>query len=170
MSEKAARHDVCSGCGLPVAGGDEGCQALFESVGLRGFADPRFGRLHRMVVDIYALQHPARYCISAKSLAAHLCGLCELVERGGDTALPNMSLQRWLNGSVDIAKPGLPESRGALTIAGIAAVDSPVAYAQAVGKWADAVWLAYAPLHPLARDWLDRALSAGSPKQRHGHT
>jgi hypothetical protein len=53
--------DVCSSCGLAVAGGVEGCQRLFESLGLREFEDMRFARYHRIVVDVYAMQHPDRY-------------------------------------------------------------------------------------------------------------
>lgn len=168
MTEEAAQSDICTGCGLAIPGGDEACNARFQDLGARGFGDARFGRVHRKVVDTYTLQHPDRYCVSAKSLAAHLCGLCELIERGGNPALPNMDLQRWLNGAVDIAKPALPQRRGAITIADVDGIDDPAAYVAAVDEWAAETWSAYAPLHALARDWLDRAL-AGGPARRHGH-
>jgi hypothetical protein len=37
---------------LAVAGGLQGCQRLFESIGLREYEDMRFGRYHRIVVDV----------------------------------------------------------------------------------------------------------------------
>jgi hypothetical protein len=168
MNDLSAPVEACSGCGLAVAGGDEGCNALFQELTGRSFTDLRFGRVHRMVVDIYALQHPDRYCVSAKSLAAHLCGLCDLIERGGDPALPNMTLRRWLDGAVDIAKPDLPADRGTMTIADINTIDDPAAFADSVRKWGNVVWAAYAPLHAIARAWLDRALAEAPAKQRHG--
>ncbi len=167
MSDQAAQPNVCSGCGLAIPGGDDACNALFQNLGARSFGDARFGGVHRKVVDTYTLQHPDRYCISAKSLAAHLCGLCELMERDGNPALPNMALQQWLNGTVDIDKPKLPKRRGTMTIADVNAIDDPSAFVAAVDNWAADVWQAYAPLHAIARDWLDRAIAGGADK-RHG--
>jgi hypothetical protein len=63
--------------GLP---GDHGLLA-------RDFTDAAYFRVHRMIVDTYCLQHPDRYCVSAKSLAAHLTGLCWLIEHGGSREL-----------------------------------------------------------------------------------
>jgi hypothetical protein len=157
----------CSGCGLAVEGGDAACHRFFEDLTARSFTDIRFGGVHRMVVDIYALQHPDRYCISAKSLAAHLCGLCEIVERGGNPTLPNKALRAWLDGPSDLLRPELPKERGAMTIGDVRTIAAPEAYREAVRNWADSVWAAYRPLHALARQWLDQALSARS-KSRPG--
>ena len=160
-------EERCSGCGLAIAGGDEGCNALLQDLNQRAFTDVRYGRLLSMGIDIYALQHPARYCRSAKSLAAHLCGLCGIVERDQEPALPNMALRAWLDGSVDIAKPELPSARGTMTIADLLAANDPEAFGDTVWRWGRDVWSAYEPLHPVARAWLDRA-EATSSRQRHG--
>lgn len=71
---------------------------MFEEFGARSFADPPYWRVHRMMVDAYCLQHPERYCVSAKSLAAHLTGLCCAFEHGGHPSV-NAAVQRWLNGA-----------------------------------------------------------------------
>ena len=89
--------DSCPSCGLAAAGGAEGCQRLFESIGLREFEDMRFARYHRIVVDVYAMQHPDRYGRSAKSFAAHLTGLCAWVEDEDGAQSVNASVQRWLH-------------------------------------------------------------------------
>ena len=65
-------NEVCASCGVLVDAGTEGCQRLFESIGPREYEDMRFGRYHRILVDVYAIQHPDRYGRSAKSFAAHL--------------------------------------------------------------------------------------------------
>ena len=61
---------------MPIKGGETGCQKIFEDLLARDFGNVLYFRSHRMLVDTYALQHPERYCVSAKSLAAHLTGLC----------------------------------------------------------------------------------------------
>jgi hypothetical protein len=108
--------EACTSCGLAVAGGTEGCQRIFESIGLREYEDMRFARYHRIVVDLYAMQHPDRYGRSAKSFAAHLTGLCAWLENEERTPSVNAAVQRWLSGPSPIVRPMLPSSYGALTI------------------------------------------------------
>ncbi len=57
-----------------VPDGTAGCVALFEEVQVRDYSDFRYARVYRKMVDTYCLQHPDRYCASAKSFAAHLTG------------------------------------------------------------------------------------------------
>jgi len=151
--------DVCSSCGLAVAGGVEGCQRLFESLGLREFEDMRFARYHRIVVDVYAMQHPDRYGRSAKSFAAHLTGLCSWLDDEANAMSTNAAVQRWLNGPSPIAKPPLPASYGRVTIRELADADDPVRYREAVLSWARSTWAAYASLHALARAWIATSLA-----------
>ena len=149
----------CAGCGLNIEGGTEGCQRLFEELVGRDFSDVRYGRLHGMLVDTYCLQHPDRYCVSGKSLAAHLCGLCLIMERGGSRAQPHEPLRRWLDGPKKLDKPRLPARRGSITIAAIRDADGPEAHAVALDRWAKDVWAAYSTVHEQARTWLDAATS-----------
>jgi len=149
---------------MQAKGGETGCQAIFEELLARDFGNVLYFRSHRMLVDTYALQHPERYCASAKSLAAHLTGLCWLLEHGGSRAVGGEALRRWLNGKPEIEKPELPALRGELTIAGTIATRDPESYGRAVEAWARSTWQAYAPLHPLARRWIDAAVAAERPK------
>ena len=149
--------DMCAGCGLAIEGGTEGCQALFDEMTLRALSDVRYARLHRLSVDVYAMQHPDRYGRSAKSFAAHLTGLCCGVEFGGSETV-NAAVQRWLSGSVPITRPTEPAQRGAMTIADVLAAEGPAEHAGAVERWARTTWDAYAALHALARAWIATAL------------
>lgn len=79
MPEGQETTERCSGCGLVVRGGTAGCQAIMDDLLARDFSNVAYFRVHRMMVDTYCLQHPERYCVSAKSLAAHLTGLCWLI-------------------------------------------------------------------------------------------
>jgi len=107
----------------------------------------------RLTIDVYCLQHPERYCVSAKSLAAHLTGLCWALEHGiSEGGL--RELQRRLDGRHDLVKPPLPSSRGTLTVADIARVAGPDEYMKALDGWARSTWAAYADLQETARAWI----------------
>ena len=150
---------TCAGCGLEIAGGTDGCQALFDQFRLRESAELARGYgSTRLTIDIYSVQHPDRYCVSAKSLAAHLTGLCWAVERGGSEA-GLQAMQRWLNGSVPLDKPVIPKDRGQLTVADISGAADQAAYEAALDRWARSTWEAYSPLHEIARHWIDEAVS-----------
>ena len=157
----------CAGCGLLVEDGTEGCQKLFERLVERDFSDVRYGRVHGLVVDCYCLQHPARYCVSGKSFAAHLCGLCERLEGDAGYGEHDERLRRWLDGDRRPDKPAeLPAFRGAVTIAEVLAADAPETHILTAERWARAIWEAYAPFHPLARRWLGEAQAFTPPMKR----
>ena len=147
--------DRCTGCGHPA--GDAGCRAEFEVLLARDFSDSAYFRLHRLMVDTYSLQHPDRHCVSAKSLAAHLTGLCWALEHGGATAVGDGDLGRWLDGPVELDKPPIPELRGERTIQTAMAAVGLEAYQAAVEGWARSTWEAYSALHPIARQWSTEA-------------
>lgn len=150
--------ESCAGCGLAIAGGTAACNDLFMELVARASGDLRYGRLQRFMVDVYALQHPDAYCESAKSFAAHLCGLCCAMEFDAAPSVHDAIL-RWLNGPAPVARPSAPEARGALTIADVRAMP-PETYEAALRRWAESVWVAYAPLHATAREWVNAALEA----------
>lgn len=148
--------EACTGCGLVIAGGAAGCQALFDEFRAREMAElaPSYEST-RLTVDVYCLQHPDRYCVSAKSLAAHLTGVGWALERGGgEWGL--RTLQRWLDRGARLEKPALPDRRGGLTIADV----SPDDYAKTRDRWARTTWAAYSGLHEIARRWIDEAVGS----------
>jgi len=151
--------DVCEGCGLHVAGGTAGCQAMFDEFRVREMSQlaPSYAST-RLTVDVYCLQHPDRYCVSAKSLAAHLTGVGWAVERGGgEWGLRR--LQRWLDSGPRLEKPALPAGHAALTIADVAGIADTDTYIAALDRWARSSWAAYSELHDIARRWIDAAVA-----------
>lgn len=149
---------ACAGCGVVVPGGSDGCQARFEEVLAREFADPALFRVHRLTVDTYSLQHPERYCASAISLAAHLTGLCAALEHD-DPAFVLSRVGQWLNRRPRLDKPALPSTRGRLTLLDAGEPDEPLGWAERVGRWARVTWEAHAPLHAQAHAWIAAALA-----------
>ena len=156
--------EPCSGCGLQVPGGATGCQSIMDTLLALQFSHPAYFAVHRLFVDTYSMQHPERYCVSFKSLAAHLAHLCWSLECGGSRALPSEGIRRWVERQADSVKPALPELRGTVTIDSVARTTTPAEHHQAVEIWARATWEAYASLHSTARHWVDLAL--GGEKRR----
>lgn len=152
--------EVCPECGMRSGAGQLNCAALRDVLLARDFEQPvRYWKHHRLAVDAYCVQHSS-YVESAKSLAAHLCGLCVALEENNDPDKLKR-LQHWLSTNPNLPKPELPSFRGRLTIADVSGIDDPAAYGRAVEAWARATWEAYRLLHPIAREWL--AMSEGRP-------
>jgi hypothetical protein len=150
-------------CGLRIAAGEPNCDMRRDQLLARDYEQSAlYWSYHRMAVDAYCLQHSA-YVASPKSFAAHLCGLCVAIEHRNDAGILRR-LQQWLSTNPALQKPALPTFRGEVTIGDVCNLDDPVEFGKAVNGWARSVWQAYHDFQPLARQWLDRALSRTSVK------
>lgn len=145
--------NTCPECGMRIDDGQPTCAALRDALLARDFEQPvPYWKYHRLAVDTYCVQH-SPYVKSAKSLAAHLCGLCVALEQNNNPKQLKQ-LQVWLSTNPKLAKPELPAFRGQLTIANVTGIDDPSSYGEAVEAWARSAWEAYAGLHRIAREWL----------------
>lgn len=153
-------ENICIDCGTVVPDGRAGCLKLFEEIIAREFSDYRFGKIHRLTVDVYSLQHPDEYMRSGKSFAAHLTGICAALENAGEQAFAvNQTIQKWLSTNPAIEKPArLPERRGTLTITHIHDVADSDEYGRRVREWAQDVWKAWSEHHELARNLISEAV------------
>jgi len=149
----------CPECRRAIAGGLAACQTDFEALQGRALSEPSSVAIHRLMVDAYSLQHPERYCLSAKSYAAHLTGMLAAMEHASKPEVLR-TLQRWLSSGPALKKPPLPESRGELTIASVLATRERLAMDRAIRAWGESAWAAYAPWHDLARRWAAAAFAA----------
>ena len=148
---------ACGGCGWIVEGGSTGCREHFEALLARDFSDARFFGVHRLFVDCYCLQHPDDFCASAKSLAAHLVGLAQILDDEASPATGSPDLRNWLDGNRMLEKPSLPADRGAVTLADLVLIEDPAEWRSAVRRWAESTWSACGDLHGLARRWAAEA-------------
>ena len=148
---------VCVDCGAAVPEGKVGCQRMFEEVIAREFSDYRYGRIHRLTVDAYCLQHPEPYMRSGKSFAAHLTGMCAALEYEDGPEI-NRVVQKWLSGNPKIDKPAsLPAHRGDITVMYIHSAADAEEHLKRVQEWARAVWEAWSEYHDLARQLISEA-------------
>jgi len=150
---------ACEDCGAVVAEGRTGCLHVFEEILAREFSDYHYGRIHRLTVDAYSLQHPDQYMRSGKSFAAHLTGMCAAIENE-DAIIINRTVQQWLSTNPTIEKPNrIPEQRGDLSITYIHNASDADEHISRVREWAHVVWTAWAEHHGLARRWITEAAS-----------
>jgi Family of unknown function (DUF5946) len=157
---KNAPGDVCEECGAVVAEGRAGCLKIFEEILAREFGDYRYGRIHRLTVDAYSLQHPEEYMRSGKSFAAHLTGMCAALEYE-DTLTINQTVQKWLSTNPKVEKPAeLPEHRGSLTITYIHGASDAEEHSRRVREWAQDVWGVWSKHYDLARRLIRDATAA----------
>ena len=158
MTSAGVLATSCPECGAEVNGGREACQRLFDEVLAKEFRDFRYGRIHRLTVDAYSLQHPAEYMRSAKSYAAHLTGMYAALE-SSIAAETNRAVQQWLNGPKALTRPGepAPRQRGSLTILHVHAAVDPDDHIRRVREWALSTWLAWRDYHHVARQWVEQA-------------
>ena len=156
---KNTSDDVCQDCGAVVAEGRAGCLKLFEDILAKEFSDYRYGRVHRLTVDAYSLQHPDKYMRSGKSFAAHLAGMCAALE-GEDTLSINQVVQRWLSTNPQVERAAhIPEQRGDLTIAHVHGATDADEHVRRVREWAQSAWSAWSENHDLARRLINEAAS-----------
>jgi len=143
-----------------MLGGRAGCQAAFDRMSAQSYTSPARGAMHNMLVDVYTVQHPEEYGISAKSYIRHLFALGVLLEFPGDARLYWATPQ---NGNpVPVPpKPALLTSRGTLTIEHVLDAVDDAKYAQLLREWAADVWRAYAPQHDVYRKYLAAVRAAG---------
>jgi Family of unknown function (DUF5946) len=143
---------ICS-CGLESG---QKCKELFEAILAKEFSDYRYGKIHRLTVDAYCLQHPDVYMVSAKSFAAHLVGMYCAMKYDGDADLLK-DLQKWLNGKKQLVKPAMLKEFGDLTISHLAVAKDADDHSKLVKEWAESAWESYAVYHDLAKDWIEKA-------------
>ena len=165
MNDESKTASVCESCGEAVTDGKAGCVKLFEAILAREFSDYRYGKIHRLTVDSYALQHPDEYMRSGKSFAAHLTGMCAALEHEDGFAV-NQVVQRWLSTNPQIDKPAdIPKQRGSLTISYILNAEDTEVHIKRVREWARDIWAAWSEHHDLASRLITEATAQSRKSQ-----
>ncbi len=151
---------VCEDCGAIVAEGGARCLKLFEEIIAKEFGDYRYGKIHRLTVDAYSLQHPDKYMRSGKSFAAHLTGVYVALQLKDPSGV-NRAVQKWLGTNPKIVKPdALPKQKENITITFIHNAVDAGEHERRVREWARAVWSAWSEHHALAKHLTDEATKA----------
>src|SRR5262245_20348838 len=153
----------CIGCGALVddssdpthdyVGCSPRCWTIFGEVLAKEYSDYRFGTVHRLTVDTYAVQHPGKpERRTIKSVAVHLIGLHLSLELNFDRIQAVKILQAAAERSSSFIWLDPPESSGSMTIIDVhRAGDNPLEHKRLVNEWARTTWAAWARHHPKVR-------------------
>jgi hypothetical protein len=140
----------------PSFGSAPGCWLRFTEILAKEFGDIRYGSVHQLTVDAYAVQHPglpARR--TAQSVAVHLVGLCLALERGRSA----MELPYLRKCFVEARRPfpwlEPPPDMGELTVNDVVAASTPEEHRTLVDRWARSAWGAWSRHHAHVRAWAD---------------
>lgn len=131
-----------------------GCWAGFGEVLAGDYASRRRMRVHQLVVDAYAAQHPGDGALpqQVQSVGLHLMTLCLFLEAGTDPAL-GTALHRKM-----VRRPTFTRLErsgvGELTWRHLPQGGSTQAFRDAAYEWAESVWCTYEEAQPTVRTWL----------------
>jgi hypothetical protein len=139
-------------------GASPACWRLYGRVSTLSWGRPDDLALDRLVIDAYGAQHPGRRQVRAvQSVAVHLMGLCNVLERAREPRIvPTRDRQR-VRRTLDLHWLEPPSPIGALTVHGPLRANGPEEHAVSVEAWARDVWAAWATHHETVRSWLDVA-------------
>lgn len=156
----------CPGCGcvLPAVEGpthaylesSPACWAAYGAVLAREYSDPAlFGRLHRLTVDAYAVQHPGRESArSTQSVCSHLISLGAVLEQGATHAHAKGLIEAAVRAKGRLRWLPPPASPGAVTVVDVLRAERADLIAEKVGQWANSAWSAWSAHHAVVRGWI----------------
>jgi hypothetical protein len=140
-----------------------GCWAAYCEVLAREYSNPVYGRLHRLTVDAYAVQHPGQPNPQAiQSVAIHLVSLCLVLERGRPAEEARQALSIAAGRKGRYFRLSRPVVMGPITVADVRAAQSPEAHLACVRRWAESAWQAWTPHQGTVRMWAGELALAGA--------
>jgi hypothetical protein len=164
----------CVGCGALVPntdgptnanfGGSPGCWAIYEMVRARGLGDHRYGELQQLMLDTYALQHPAPSKRGSTHSAPHLIGLCAILERGFPATVAIQLVRNAVKSRESFESLAQPESHGELTILHVRDATTLQEHTHRVREWSLSVWKAWSPHHRVIGEWTAAVIQKVRPK------
>ena len=164
---ESSNTETCPGCGalFPASdgpthayiGASVGCWAIFGEVVAREYSDFRYGSIHQMTVDTFAVQHPGEPSRRAsQSVALHLISLYLQLERAYDPERARDALKRAADSGKDYTWLDPPDRIGELTILDVYGATTPEEHHQLVEEWARSVWKSWNIHWDTIREWANK--------------
>jgi hypothetical protein len=136
------------------------CWAIFTEVIAREYSDIRYGGVHQLTVDAFAVQHPGRPERRAiQSVAVHLIGLRAAFESRADVGFggeASAALKRAVAHKERFIWLAPPKATYQFTIVNVAnAGGSAELHCEAVRRFALETWKAWSSHHDQVREWAE---------------
>jgi len=158
---------TCVGCGAQVPDIDgpthkylesaPGCWAWYGEVLAREYQDFRYGSVHNLTVDAYALQHPGTSSKQTiQSAVLHLLTLHLQLEQGYNSLQAAQARQKLAAHKEEFVWLVPPAHRGTITIVDIRNAPDPASHIERVHAWAREVYSAWEAHHETAQQWIQR--------------
>ncbi len=138
----------------PYLGASSGCWLLYSALLAREYSSFD-AEVHRVSVDVYAVQHPGDPSPqTVQSLCVHLVAMCLTYEHGWDSdriqrVMGDMSKRRYF----EILWLEPPTRRYPMTVIDLLDAETPDAYREAVRRWGRSTWGLWSAHHPQVRSW-----------------
>jgi hypothetical protein len=154
----------CPGCGalFPASdgpthayiGASAGCWAVFGEVVAREYNDFRYGAIHQMTVDTYAVQHPGAPSRRARqSVALHLISLYLQLEQAYNPEQARDALKKAADSGKEYTWLEPPARIGEITILDVYEAQTPEEHRRLVDQWARSVWKSWSLHRDTIRAW-----------------
>ena len=136
-----------------------GCWAAYNEILAKEYSGYARMHLHRLTVDVYAVQHPGVNVPAARrSVALHLSRLCLLLEGGWPIDKANDAM-RVISAQKDLCEWLEPPSMlGTLSVLDVLGAVSIEEHNQRVERWARSVWSAWKEHHGTVKTWCGKLL------------
>jgi Family of unknown function (DUF5946) len=138
-----------------------GCWAAYGEVLACEYSHRAYGRLHRLTVDAYAVQHPGRPSPqTVQSAAGHLVSLYLVLElcKPSEEATRAIGVVTGRKGRYTWLDP--PQSMGPITVADVHGAQDGEAHLAWVRKWTHSAWQAWRAYHDTVRAWANELAPA----------
>lgn len=168
----APLQSACPDCGavLPVVdgprhrylGASAACWAAFSALNNAGDPPLASGQMNGLITDAYAVQHPGEPSPQAiQSVAVHLLVLYAVLDQGLEPVRALDVRIRALGNDPDRKHDRFhwltpASSDYSLTIADVAAADTPEGRTATAERWIEEVWRAWSTHRSQAASWFDR--------------
>jgi hypothetical protein len=147
----------------PYFGASAGCWRIFGDVLAKEYSDFHYGKVHRLTVDAYAVQHPGKAERRAiQSVNVHLVALCLTLESNVPYEQATKALSELAKGAktgkVSFDWLARPKDLGKLTVLDVHAAVDANDHCRRVRDWAECAWQAWGQHHDAIRSLIKTSL------------
>ena len=132
-----------------------GCWAAFGEVLAKEYSDQAYFKIHRLTVDLYAIQHPGKKDSrqAIQSVGFHLIRLYLFLEKDLQPEHANAVMVKAAKSKHLFTYLEPPQIENKITVADVAKAQTPEEHITLVKAWAENIWETWAQHHDTIKKW-----------------